>query len=231
MDNKRPYKYIGDRINTLLARDGVTQKELAELLGLEQSPNTVSYYVGGQRKPKLEELLKMAEHFDTSVDYLLGRTEVPTTDANIKAVCEFLGLSENAVIGLHNWGRRHSVIFDKDGKLLPQRDEHLTTADDLLELNVFQFLCHHLCELRSESAKIFEDNRTAAEILRHDELADIRTLKLNKLLLNIMRIYDERELDKNRYEDIMDKANAEMRADVEREVDEYVSVVWTDGED
>ena len=51
----------------------LTQRQIAENLGIAQS----SYirYENGSAEPTLESLVKIAELFDVSVDYLLGRKE------------------------------------------------------------------------------------------------------------------------------------------------------------
>ncbi len=51
-----------------------TQKQLAEYLHIKQ--NTYSQYENGQRQLPIELLVKLAEFYHTSTDYLLGLTEV-----------------------------------------------------------------------------------------------------------------------------------------------------------
>ena len=53
----------------------ITQLQLA--LDLNMSQNTISRYETGEREPGLTELVKIADYFDVSVDYLLERTENP----------------------------------------------------------------------------------------------------------------------------------------------------------
>jgi len=53
-----------------LAR-GLTQQELAKYLGI--SPVTISGYENGHREPTIEMLERIADYFDVTVDYLLGR--------------------------------------------------------------------------------------------------------------------------------------------------------------
>ena len=48
---------------------GMTLKEVAERVGVAES--TVSQYENGKRDPDFETLLKLAELFDVSVDYLM----------------------------------------------------------------------------------------------------------------------------------------------------------------
>lgn len=51
----------------------MTKKEVAELLKIDQS--TYGKYELGKRQPDSEMLKKLADIFNTSVDYILGRTE------------------------------------------------------------------------------------------------------------------------------------------------------------
>ncbi|ADH59838.1 transcriptional regulator, XRE family [Thermoanaerobacter mathranii subsp. mathranii str. A3] len=65
---------LGERIKELRKKKGVTQKELALYLGV--SDRAVGYYESGQRTPPPDILQKIADFFNVSVDYLLGRTGV-----------------------------------------------------------------------------------------------------------------------------------------------------------
>ena len=90
---------IAEKANTPLARwlqDRATNpKALAEYLGV--SVQAVNQYKQGTAYPKTENLIKIAEYFQISVDYLLGVTSVPNRDTTIQAVCDYTGLSESAV--------------------------------------------------------------------------------------------------------------------------------------
>ena len=90
---------IAEKANTPLARwlqDRATNpKALAEYLGV--SVQAVNQYKQGTAYPKTENLIKIAEYFQISVDYLLGFTDVPNRDTTIQAVCDYTGLSESAV--------------------------------------------------------------------------------------------------------------------------------------
>ena len=63
------------RLKELRKARYVTQLKLA--LDLNMSQNTISRYETGEREPGLTELIKLADYFDVSVDYLLERTENP----------------------------------------------------------------------------------------------------------------------------------------------------------
>lgn len=53
--------------------NGYTQRNLADLLQISQ-PSYIRYE-NGSAEPTLENLVKLADCFDVSVDYLLGRKE------------------------------------------------------------------------------------------------------------------------------------------------------------
>lgn len=54
---------------------GISQLKLA--LDLNMSQNTISRYETGEREPGINELIRIADYFNISVDYLLGRTNNP----------------------------------------------------------------------------------------------------------------------------------------------------------
>lgn len=52
----------------------ITQKTLSDYLNIKQ--NTYSQYETGHRQIPIDILIKLAVYFDTSVDYILGLTDV-----------------------------------------------------------------------------------------------------------------------------------------------------------
>jgi len=65
---------LGKRIKQLREEKGLSQIELAKLLNI--SNTTLSQYETNQRVPSDEIKIKLAEFFNCSVDYLLGRTDI-----------------------------------------------------------------------------------------------------------------------------------------------------------
>ena len=63
------------RLKELRLARRMTQQRLA--MELSMSQNTVSRYENGEREPGLKELIRIADYFDVSVDYLLERTDQP----------------------------------------------------------------------------------------------------------------------------------------------------------
>lgn len=63
------------RLKELRKKKGISQLRLATDLNTTQ--NTISRYETGEREPGIDELIKIADYFNVSVDYLIGRTENP----------------------------------------------------------------------------------------------------------------------------------------------------------
>jgi len=64
---------LGNRLVELRKIRKETQEQTANNLGLTRS--AYSQYELGTRNPDQDTLIKMANHFDQSIDYLLGRSE------------------------------------------------------------------------------------------------------------------------------------------------------------
>lgn len=63
-------KQLGLRITESLKRQGMTQKELAERIGVTEA--VISRYVSGDREPKPDTLANLATALHTTSDFLLG---------------------------------------------------------------------------------------------------------------------------------------------------------------
>ncbi|MGN0985344.1 MAG: helix-turn-helix domain-containing protein [Candidatus Enterenecus sp.] len=64
---------FAERLTELRKKKGVTQSEMAEYLGLKL--RAYQYYESGGRRPEYEGLIALADYFDVTTDYLLGRTD------------------------------------------------------------------------------------------------------------------------------------------------------------
>lgn len=65
-------KIFGEILRDLRLKRNISQPELAEVLGIKNRVS-ISNYENGKAEPKYEDLLKMADYFNVTVDYLLGR--------------------------------------------------------------------------------------------------------------------------------------------------------------
>lgn len=65
---------IAQRIKDLMKSEKLTQMQLTRALGVGQS--SISDWINAKSEPSIENLWKLADSFDVSVDYLIGRKEI-----------------------------------------------------------------------------------------------------------------------------------------------------------
>ena len=66
---------INERLKVLRKQSGATQKSVAEAIGVKE----VSYqrFEYGTVRPSLDTLIALADYFQVSLDYLIGRSDNP----------------------------------------------------------------------------------------------------------------------------------------------------------
>lgn len=89
---------FGERLRALRVKHSLRQKDVAERLGISES--AYGYYEQGRREPSQEVLIKLAEIFDVSIDYLLtGRTDQNRQNELTPEQIEFLNWVEKNLEG------------------------------------------------------------------------------------------------------------------------------------
>ena len=71
---------FGSKVKELRLEKGLTQQQLANLLGVAVS--AISSYESGSRYPSYEVLISIARIFHVSTDYLLGLDKLNTVDVS-----------------------------------------------------------------------------------------------------------------------------------------------------
>ena len=66
---------LAERLKELRLKKNIKQSELGKIVGL--SDNAISDIERGYRLTSIEKLAALADYFDVSVDYLIGRTDNP----------------------------------------------------------------------------------------------------------------------------------------------------------
>jgi transcriptional regulator with XRE-family HTH domain len=75
---------IGERIYTLRKKAGLSQEQLAEILGTTRQ--AVSKWEAGKSLPDLEAVIKLGAHFQVSMDHLLlGKAEATTMQSAVES--------------------------------------------------------------------------------------------------------------------------------------------------
>lgn len=162
-----------------------TQAQLAEITG--KTRQTISQYANGISEPGYDTLVKIADHFHVSIDYLLGRTDTRSLDADIKAVCEFTGLSEKAVMNLKSYSG-NSIAFIS---------ELIDKAEITSIAVIYEILKRHRKELHIYEqicSRINKSSLTAGNLSNMKKLNDLKEqteFDFWKLERSIMAILDK----------------------------------------
>lgn len=64
---------FGERLKVLRKENHLNQEEIAKILGCTQ--RKISYMEQGVTEPDLQSLVKLADYFDVSIDFLCGRKD------------------------------------------------------------------------------------------------------------------------------------------------------------
>ena len=87
----------GQRI--MLLRE-VSQQKAADEMGIKRE--TLRNWELGKREPKTKDIIKLSNYYGVSSDYLLGLSDIKSTEKNIQTACEVTGLAESAIESLRS---------------------------------------------------------------------------------------------------------------------------------
>jgi len=113
---------LGKRIRKLREQRGMSQQELAELLGTTQQ--TIAYWESDKRKPRYEKLKKLASIFKVPVSYFLEEEHQPEWDKNASFV-------RGKVIPIPIYGEAQAGSFG--GYTSPTPEQYFPTPDVMLK--------------------------------------------------------------------------------------------------
>ena len=98
---------VGKRIKDMRLEKGMSQQELGDLIGVTKV--SICGYENGTRTPSLETFCILAEIFETTTDYLLGReVSVVTEDGN-----EYIGSVSKDDIDIIQELRHYPNLYSK----------------------------------------------------------------------------------------------------------------------
>ena len=108
---------VVDRLNLLQENSGMNQKDLARAIGLSLSIFTI--WNKGNAKPGLKQLVKVAQYFNVSLDWLVFGDDAPSNDLENVIKLDFSSQSEKELIDkfrelsekctcIHRWNCFHT---------------------------------------------------------------------------------------------------------------------------
>lgn len=88
-------KFSNRNLREAIDNSRMTREQIADKVQCDTS--SITKYYNGDRYPKTDVIIKLAKLFNVSTDYLLGVTDVATTDKDLKFVCDYTGLKEETI--------------------------------------------------------------------------------------------------------------------------------------
>lgn len=110
LEENKPTKEssIAERIRWLRTSRGMEQEELASKINVTRK--TINVYEGEKNKKGIptDIIVKIAKVFDVTTDYLLGLTDLESTDITYKKIHKVTGLTDDAISVL----QEYNTIYD-----------------------------------------------------------------------------------------------------------------------
>ena len=211
---------VGRRIQDLRVRREMTQADLGKAISV--SRNVIAKWENEEREIKAENLIALADYFDVSVDYILGRTNVSNPDVRIAHIAKMTGLSGDSLF----------CIRDAAGSLTPAIDgveedhEPPRDAEEMLELlNIvipalpYSYLLREFYNLlqiykadmpfESNDGKgswIDIDKKHITVTMRSQEAADFLLYEIGREFQDILKSYLDFEFSNRRLRSMMNDA-------------------------
>lgn len=125
---------VVDRLNLLQENSGMNQKDLAKAIGLSLSIFTI--WNKGNAKPGLKQLVKVAQYFNVSLDWLVFGDDAPSNDLENVIKLDFSSQSEKELIDKFrelpdNYQKNVLAYIDGIASTLPKME-----SDDTKKLSV-----------------------------------------------------------------------------------------------
>lgn len=125
--NKKGGKYMEfkDRLSELLKQRGISQRKLA--LSINRNPALITRYLKGDFSPGSDTVELIAEFFNVSIDYLLGKTDDPSTSEDRKLLNAALNnpdaqMSEEVKEALKHGILQNTILLPYLEKLDPAKE-------------------------------------------------------------------------------------------------------------
>lgn len=184
---------LQDRLVTLRKNNNLTQKEMGEILGV--SRQMIGAYEQGKIAPNIYQIIKLANHFGVTSDYILGLSEQNKLDAH-QETCAYTGLSKETLDYLHQLkvAKSEKPLRKVERETLENKFNFLnnlmcTEAMDTVIVEIYRFLECEKQFLRnydnvvSDYQRFFRENYTSKKA--YSELR--ATLGEKEKELNFMR--------------------------------------------
>lgn len=150
------------RLRALRLENNLTIEEFANMVGISKS--SVGYYENQNRVPDIVVMGRIADTFNVSTDYLIGRSDARTKEPKLKSICDKTGLSDKSVLMLARLKKEKCSRLRIINLLLEQADDDIEDnyeLDGRYEGSVLNAVCRYAGRYNSinewEAEELFRD--------------------------------------------------------------------------
>lgn len=186
-------KLFAQRLREIMEKRGMKPTTLSEKIRNEQSftlqRQSISQYMYGQSNPDSERLAAICNSLNVSADFLLGLTDYETPDTDLRGVCEYTRLSENAIKNISSLS--NSKIHD--GEVLD-----LDLLNEMLSSNKLRLFLYELGLLVAEE-RLLKEQISEYINLDYSQVSEDDIRKMRETL--------NKEIENNRYRRFLSQEN------------------------
>ncbi len=115
MTGTQTTKAFQTRLEDLMSETKKTLRDIENDTGISRA--ALNNYANDKAEIGINNLVKLARYFNVSADYLIGLSEAKTNDKELKDICDYVGLSDEAIEQL----RQHCTQAFYDSAFIPPK--------------------------------------------------------------------------------------------------------------
>lgn len=176
---------LGTRLNKALVNKDISQEEFCKKIGV--SEGALSNYRNGKRLPDTYVLAKIANELKTSIDYLLGITNLESSNDDYRIIHQLTGLSDESITLLKSYNdliknEKIPQVFKDEATRSHKAIDFLIQSEDTT--GIFSYIASYL----------WDTYQTNTEPIK--ELENISTKDLDRLIGNriVLKTIDNRNV-------------------------------------
>lgn len=187
--NEIQLNLFAERLTKLRQKRQLTQQQLGDVLQIPRV--SITRYETAERTPTVDHLVQFAQFFKVPTDYLLGLSSVESYDIELQAVCDYTGLSEEAVKELN-------MDLDPPFKT---KVKYLTELHKILSWLINESYIHEIISYLVSIRDYSQEYLTFEEEINNNGLYLTNDKKAEQTELNnINKLYElEKNIDFERY--------------------------------
>ncbi len=151
---KEENEVFAGRLNDLCVNSGQKQSVIAEAVDVHI--NSLTAYIAGSKSPSYLVIKKLADYFNVTTDFLVGRSDNKT--AKTEVIGEYLPVSDEAILSLLGLNLTEGAINEIKYHRNQPNKKRFNTLNRLLETGVYGIhpLINQIC-VYEEACKIAKD--------------------------------------------------------------------------